>query len=272
MKTQKILRTYWIHLLFIFFMINYVITRVIQLNFFAANCMSRAQMQSDSRCLYSYNGNIYQKGSKSKPHHGHACGSDVTTVMPSGHIRNMARYLDPTLVSSVCTDAPANTATPTHTATPRPTNSPTVTSTPKPTTARTATPTHTPIPTIENKTTVGPTNTPTSSHANSPTSTPRPTLRPVTKTPTPTKKIVILEVTPKPDIVLVVNEESTPEPKMPEEPPMTPIPNTDQDVPHVEADISQKIILWSEILVFVTFILLIVTIVIGVYKRLIRHI
>lgn len=180
----------------------------------------------------------------------------------------MARYLDPNLVGSVCSGV-ANTPTPTPT--PRPTSSPT------PTRQITNTPIQTPRPTN--------TSTPTPTHVPNATNTPSPTQKPtvLTSTPTPTKSVQLL-FTPTPthaDTQIVINSKgngfgkfvsSKPSENTIEEPPLTPIAKNLIPADDTKTgDIGQKIILWSEILVFVSFLFLIVTVVAGVYKRLMKH-
>lgn len=148
----------------------------------SASCMTVAQVQSDSRCLYIVTTQIYEKGSRSSPHHAHPCGSDVTNVLPASHLGNIAFYLTPNFRANVC-PAVANTPTPlpptpTHT----PTNTPIPTNTPFPT--PTQTPINTPFPTQGTST-----NTPTPILTNGPraTFTPTPSYAPGF-TPTPTAK------------------------------------------------------------------------------------
>ena len=108
----------------------------------AQTCLTRQQVAADSRCLYILSNKVYQKGSRSNPHHGHACGSDITSAIASVpfHTNNPAMYLDPNFIASVC-PAVTNTPTPTRTPTPLP-------PTPTPTNIPTGTPTPTPTPKI----------------------------------------------------------------------------------------------------------------------------
>lgn len=145
------LKTYWIHLFVLIVLVGYGIKRQIDLNNYAQNCMTRAAVQSDSRCLYILNGSVYQKGTRSSPHQGNPCGTDVTTIIPSFHTSDVARYLDPNLVGAVCTGStPAPTPLQTNTPTPTPTRTPTPgsTNTPTSTPGPTASPILTPTPTL----------------------------------------------------------------------------------------------------------------------------
>lgn len=99
--------------------------RVIYLSKAASQCMTTAQVQSDSRCLFILSGKIFEKGTRAKPHKGNTCGTDVTAIIPSFHNANVAKYLDPNYIADVCvgnptatpTTAQAPTATPTSTRT-----------------------------------------------------------------------------------------------------------------------------------------------------------
>lgn len=51
----------------------------------ASACMDQAAINADSRCLYVYNGNVYQKGSRNNPHQGVDCGSNVDNIIPNFH-------------------------------------------------------------------------------------------------------------------------------------------------------------------------------------------
>lgn len=167
---------YWIHLTIIGVIAGYGIHRSLELRQFAQSCMTRAQVTSDSRCLYIYQTHVYQKGTKNNPHQGNACGSDVTSIIPSFHFMSAAVYLDPNLVGTLCSDISPTTV---PTATPRPSSTPTV----RP--SNTLTPTLRPssTPTLLPTSTLRPSSTPTLF----PTSTLRPTNTPlITMVPTPT--------------------------------------------------------------------------------------
>lgn len=75
----------------------------------AASCMTKTQINADSRCLYIIGNRIYEKGSRNSPHHGHPCGSDVTAVVPGSH--QDGRLL-PSYIADLCasvTDTPTPT-------------------------------------------------------------------------------------------------------------------------------------------------------------------
>src|SRR2546423_6477225 len=100
-----------IHIWITLFVVNFVVFEAIRYFSNAQNsCMTMQQIQSDNRCLYIYNGKIYEKGTKSDPHQGHPCGSDVTQIIPATHLAGIAQYLDPNYKATVCT---ANTTSPT---------------------------------------------------------------------------------------------------------------------------------------------------------------
>lgn len=150
----------WFQLAFIFFLVNTIGAKSIQLRLVAQSCMTTQQVQADLRCLYIYGHNIYEIGSRNKPHQRNPCGTDVSTKLPSSHNKNVAKFLVPNVVSSVCTNA---VSTPTQ----------------EPTTTPTKTPTPTPLQPTQN----------------SPTATPD-----ITKTPTPTKRqTVASQLAPSPE-------------------------------------------------------------------------
>lgn len=105
----------------------------------STTCFTTASVAADSRCLYILDGYVYQKGSRSSPHKGNACGTDVSSIIPSFHretVSAIARYLDPNKVGQIqssCVTA-TNTPVPTvpaATATATPTNpAPTATGSP----------------------------------------------------------------------------------------------------------------------------------------------
>lgn len=80
----------------------------------AASCMTKTQITADSRCLYIIGNQIYQKGSRSSPHIGHPCGTDVTGIVPHSH--QDGRLL-PNYIANLCASV---------TGTPTPTIAPTV--------------------------------------------------------------------------------------------------------------------------------------------------
>lgn len=105
-----------------FFLINFIVTYFLHFTIIASTCMTVQQVQTDSRCLYIANNQVYQKDSRSNPHHGHPCGTDVTSILPSSHHQTPASYLLPNLIANIC---PATTLTPTPTSmTPSPTGNP----------------------------------------------------------------------------------------------------------------------------------------------------
>lgn len=120
----------------------------------AETCFSVAQVQSDSRCLYIYNNQVFEKGTRAEPHRGNPCGSDVTAIIPNSHLIDKVGRLDPNYQGNICANQPApTTAQPTAQPTsPPPTNAPQPTAVPPTqasqtgsTTAPTATRTPTPI-------------------------------------------------------------------------------------------------------------------------------
>ena len=113
--------------------------------------------------------------------------------------------------------------------------------------------------------------------------------KPQTVVNTPTKTLSIINTptnTPIPVAIVQTSEGRTgigkfgggnqlAQNSMPEEnnePPLTPVIEQQSIQDQSNGDMSQQIILWSEMLVLASFLLLIVTIVVGVYKRLRTHI
>lgn len=100
-KTMMLLA--WIGLFFI----NVIIVYSIHFKLIASTCMTVAQVQNDSRCLYILSNKVYNKGSKSSPHHSHPCGTDVTAIIPSFHTDGPAMYLTPNYVADICAATPS---------------------------------------------------------------------------------------------------------------------------------------------------------------------
>lgn len=48
-------------------------------------CISQEQIDTDSRCLYVYKNNVYEKGTREKPHKGQPCGINVDANIPDLH-------------------------------------------------------------------------------------------------------------------------------------------------------------------------------------------
>ncbi len=169
-KFAKLLALYGVQIWVMLFIANVVAISFIRYKAQAQGCMTQADINSSQQCLYILNGNIYQQGSKGKPHKGHSCGMDVTSIIPSNHKSNTSKYLLPNFVGAVCS---GNAATPT----PTPTQAPTQAPTQRPTAAPTQAPTQQPTQAPTNS--PNPTQTPTSNPAATKTATPVPT-----KTPT----------------------------------------------------------------------------------------
>lgn len=112
-------------------------------------CYTVAQVQSSSKCLYIYNNQVYEKGTRAAPHHDNPCGSDVTAIIPNNHLIDKVGRLDPNYQGNICANQPAATNTPapqpTNTPQPQATNTPvpqaTATTAPQATNQPTATPT-----------------------------------------------------------------------------------------------------------------------------------
>src|SRR3989344_2407948 len=74
---------------------NYGIYIVIRQLLYSQTCFTRQHVSSDSRCLYILNSKVFEKGTRSKPHQGHPCGMDVTSIIPGFHLADVAKHLDP---------------------------------------------------------------------------------------------------------------------------------------------------------------------------------
>jgi len=109
---KKVLLGYGFHIWFLLFLVNVVIFYTLQYNTHGQTCLTSAQVQSDSRCLYILNGKVYEKGTRSSPHQGHPCGTDVTSIIPSFHTSGAATYLDPNYVGDICVAQPSPTVAP----------------------------------------------------------------------------------------------------------------------------------------------------------------
>lgn len=116
-SVKKVLLGYGLHIWFLLFLVNVVVIYVTQYHARGQTCFTKAQVATDSRCLYILSNKVYDKGSRKSPHHGHPCGTDVTSVVPSSHRNSAASYLNPNYVGDICVAPPVvPTATPTPTA------------------------------------------------------------------------------------------------------------------------------------------------------------
>lgn len=167
-KVGKVLAIYGVQIWLILFVANIGFITFIRFKASAQECLTQSQIDADSRCLYILEGKIYSKGSKGNPHHGHTCGSDITSVIPSFHTNDANSYLLPTYVGPVCVNVatPVPTAAPTQPPTAAPTSAPTT----APTSAPTAAPTQPP-----NNATQNPSATKSPSPVPTKTPTPKPT-------------------------------------------------------------------------------------------------
>ncbi|MEK7168725.1 MAG: hypothetical protein AAB778_01820 [Patescibacteria group bacterium] len=181
---KKLVKKYTVHLIIIFFLANTSIALLIFSKAASNQCMTQTEIDSDSRCLYVYQNYVYEKGTRSKPHKGHACGMNVDSIMPNLHfVGSVLTKFNNTKIAPFCTGTnptttPTATATATTTATQQPTEQPT----------------QTPIQSGQNPTqqpTANPTQTPTQSgQAATPTATTTSTPTQSGQTPTPTQTSV----------------------------------------------------------------------------------
>lgn len=107
-----------LYVLLLFMLVNGVVFYTV--NFFVrgeTTCMTQTQIAADNRCLYILNGKIFSQGTRSAPHKGHPCGTDVSSIIPAFHTATPAIYLNPNYVADVCAAgiSPAISLTPTPT-------------------------------------------------------------------------------------------------------------------------------------------------------------
>lgn len=180
-KLKKLVEKYLFHLVIIFILANSTIALLIFSKAQSDPCMTQSEIDSDARCLYVYHNEVYEKGTRSRPHQRVDCGQNVDSTIPNLHFSGgtFNRFKE-TKVASFCTGNQ-----PTQTPTQAPTALPTATATANPTQTPTQppvnNPTVTPTATATNNTSQ-PTNPPTT-NSGVPTSTAGPV-----KTATPTSK------------------------------------------------------------------------------------
>lgn len=178
---KKLVKKYTVHLIIIFFLANTSIALLIFSMAQSEPCMNQSQIDTDARCLYVYQNEVYEMGTRLKPHKGHQCGINVDSIMPNLHFAGkILTKFNNTKVAPFCNSQPNPTNTPTQAPTQEPTNTPTATSTPVPTTTATAISTATAASTATPKSTQTPQSTHTSTAT--PTSTTTPTQTSVTYT------------------------------------------------------------------------------------------
>ena len=142
---KKFIKKYVIHLIVIFVLANSSIVLIFLSKAQNASCMTQSEIDSDSRCLYIYHNEVYEKGTRSRPHQRVPCGENVDTNIPNLHFSGgtFNRFKD-AKVSAFCTGN-NSTPAPTQAPTQQPTATATATSTPQAT--KTATPTQQPTAT-----------------------------------------------------------------------------------------------------------------------------
>ncbi len=151
---KKLLKKYLIHLIILFFIANTSIALLIFTKAADEPCMNQSQIDADPRCLYVYQNDVYEMGTRNRPHRGHDCGMNVDSIIPNLHfVGSVLSKFNNTKVAPFCTSV-APTQTPTAT----PTESGQATATAKPT----ATALGTLVPTAEPTSTATTTQNPTS--------------------------------------------------------------------------------------------------------------
>ena len=187
-QIKKLVKKYTVHLIIIFFLANTSIALLIFSMAQSGPCMNQTQIDADPRCLYIYQNEVYEMGTRSKPHRGHQCGMNVDSIMPNLHfVGNILSKFNNAKVAPFCNiQNPTSTPTQVPTATPTSTPVPTKTATSIPTATATATTiattsaTTTPTTVATTKTipTSTPTSTPTQAAQATNTQTQLPTLTP----------------------------------------------------------------------------------------------
>jgi hypothetical protein len=186
-KLGKIFALYGVQIWVMLFVANVAVITFIRAKAQTQTCMTVAQVESSPDCLYILDGGVYDPDGGSKPHNGHRCGMDITSILPSNHKSRASKYLSPNLRSSICTGNP-------QTPTPIPTQAPTQPPTQAPTQAPTQPPTAAPTQAAG----ATPTKTPTSNPAATKTPTPVPTKTPTTPPNIASNKTPTLTATPTP--------------------------------------------------------------------------
>jgi hypothetical protein len=92
-----------LHILMLLVLVNAAIFLVVHNYLNAQTCMTTAQVQADTRCLYILNSKVYDHGTRDAPHQGHPCGTDVTSIIPASHIAD-SRFT-PFYVADICAAA-----------------------------------------------------------------------------------------------------------------------------------------------------------------------
>jgi hypothetical protein len=143
---KRFLLKYAVPLLALVFLVNIAIFYSAHFFLLAQTCMTPQQVAADNRCLYIWGQQVFNKGSRSSPHHGHPCGTDVTSIIPSNHVNNQSSFLLPNFVANLCSATTPTPTVPQVTSTPVPTLTPTPITVPSPGCLGSC-PTMTPVPT-----------------------------------------------------------------------------------------------------------------------------
>lgn len=124
---KKLLKKYLVHLIILFFIANTGVALLIFTRASNEPCMNQSQIDADPRCLYVYQNDVYEMGTRSKPHKGHDCGINVDSIMPNLHFMgSVLTKFNNTKRTSFCSQAVTPTENPTQQPTQQPTEQPTV--------------------------------------------------------------------------------------------------------------------------------------------------
>jgi hypothetical protein len=143
---KKLLKKYLVHLIILFFIANTSIALLIFTKAANEPCMNQSQIDADPRCLYVYQNDVYEMGTRSRPHKGHDCGINVDSIMPNLHFMgSVLSKFNNTKRTSFCSQAVTPTENPTQQPTQQPTVEPTANNTSNPTSQATQQPTTNPV-------------------------------------------------------------------------------------------------------------------------------
>ena len=121
----KFIKKHIIIIILVLFLANSSVAYMIYSKAQSASCMNQQQIDADPRCLYVYQNNVYQMGTRESPHQRNPCGITVDSIIPGFHFAGsiLARFSN-AKVAPFCT-AQDPTAAPTQQPTTPPTQQPT---------------------------------------------------------------------------------------------------------------------------------------------------
>jgi|SRR5579885_2862706 len=99
------LLTYGLHIWLLLLLANVIVLAAVQFSTHASNCLNQQQVNQDNRCLYIYNGQVYEEGTRSQPYLGVTCGSDLSKTLAKSQIANLAHILSSAPVANFCSSS-----------------------------------------------------------------------------------------------------------------------------------------------------------------------